>query len=72
MRIVEKSQPDVPVPNTLQGGPLWLMNGKWPGKICRRGRFLPIRAQAAAAAPIQKRQRRQSLEARARLGTAFA
>jgi hypothetical protein len=48
------------------------MNGKQAGNICRCGRFLPVRAPAAAAAPIQKPQCRQSLRHRAGLGTAFA
>ena len=62
----------MPVPNIPQGGPLWLMNGKQGGKICRYGRFLPVRTLATGAAQIQKPQCRQGLEAPARLGTAFA
>jgi hypothetical protein len=48
------------------------MAGKPGGKICRFGRFLPVRAWTVFGAPIQKTQCRQSLESCALLGTAFA
>jgi hypothetical protein len=48
------------------------MTGKSGGKICRCGRFLPVRAWTVFGAPIQKPQCRQSLESCAWLGTAFA
>jgi len=48
------------------------MAGKPGGKICRFGRFLPVRAWTVFGVPIQKPQCCQSLESRARLGTAFA
>jgi hypothetical protein len=62
----------MPVLNILQREPLWLMNGKRPGKICRRGPFLPVRAPIAIAAPNQKMQPCHSLGWRDRFGTAFA
>jgi hypothetical protein len=61
-----------PVPEYLEPAPLWLTRGKYTGKSCRPGRFLPIRRRAKPAAPIQKQKHCQSLEQRGRLGMAFA
>jgi hypothetical protein len=48
------------------------MAGKSGGKICRCGRFLPVRVWAVFGAPIQKMQCRQVFKSCARFGTAFA
>jgi hypothetical protein len=51
---------------------LWLIRGKYAGKICRLRRIVPALAGAAFATPIQKDPQRQGLGAAFGVGTPFA
>jgi hypothetical protein len=73
MRMAKNPSPKtVSVPERYESALLWLIRGKWSGKICRLGRFVPGRPVRAVIAPIQKLQQCQSLESADTLGTAFA
>jgi hypothetical protein len=56
----------------MEPAPLWLIRGKYAGKICRLRRIVPALAGAAFTTPIQKILQRQCLEGAGGVGTPFA